>query len=642
MKAWLYLILLIAPLQSLASEPSGYRLFTFTGDNSHEATETLYLPSEDGLYETKTLGAFTQITNHDCEDLVSQHQIRALDTMLKNKYITKKIYDVLTDPSRRPVKLSQYILATSFVELTEEEARKRNIPPERWLDHSKDGKSVRIHMGSLFFIRGYEITRTANNVGATIAKLPLPFELGELPTSLEKPVDRRNLTAAIEIGRAFIEEGAPRDEFPKLMHILGNALAADAETLDLDPETFAIFGHSYDAQHARLFAMLFPARPLTPEKQTQLEQDPRTFFSTYLNAPMPTKEEWKKLEDAVSVGSLKALNDKFPPGQFSKFAHKTSASLPLFMTPARRLKLMREVLASMRHDYDFKWPDEHRPGQRKPIQVRDFGTALWLLDVGEAIDRAGLIFNETTLKLMLDTVEQNRLVLDPDMGQGGWFERSIFIPATKAKTLTGGNQGAIVVSNLDPAVPSKEVPTYLAEILLAITSKIEMHLKNLSSAHRTFVAKTMNSDRAAKGLPQISESEVNLDNYLKTYDLLFASDHPLIKRELPIMGGSPQTVLKLHNKWTGGKENIHLDAKKMGLALDELLKDPTLLVKGTLKAFGQIINDTLSVTTAYRFSLEEVLEQRGEHPHAVQMGAQHLLQDSYHPQRIRRLFITFQ
>lgn len=643
LRLWTVLLLLIfVPMAnaSEAAERPSYRVLTFQGENAYEASQTVYQPTSDGFYHTEVLESFTHVTNKECDDIISNHQKRALETMLENRYITSAVFKELTDPERRAHKLSQYILATSFIELTPHEVEARGVAKERILDRNLENGKVRVHLGSLFFVRGYELHRNAQNTGGKVLPLSLPLQIGTVPASLAKPLDRTHLTAAVEIGRAFLEDGAPKDEFSRLMQILGAALAGDAQVLNLDPSEFALFGHSYDSQHIRLFSMLFPARPLTPEMQARLEANPREFFAHYLEAPSPSKEEWKKFDDAVSIGSLQALLDKFPAAKYSEFANKTSSSLPTFLSPAKRLRLMRETMASHRHDYDFKWPDEHRPGQRKPIQMRDYGTPLWLLDIGDSIERAGMVNSEANLNLMLETVIQNHLKLEPDLGSADWFERSVYVPITKAKTIGGEGLGAIVISNLDPAVPSKEMAGYLGEVLLAVTAKIELRLMNLTSPQRAFVLKEMNQVRSSKGLAPTSE--VSLQSYLQTYDLVFASEDPAIRRELPILGGSPQTVLKIHRNAKGGKVKVDLDISKLGLDFAALMRDPSQLMEAGMRVFKEQLQGAISTITGYRFDMNEVLEQREEHPRTAQMGAHHLLQESYHPQRIQRLYITYQ
>ena len=349
--------------------------------------------------------------------------------MLAKRYITPALYKELTNIKRRGHKMRQYILATSYQDMTLGQVATQHIDRSRILEGIEDPRhqnTVRVHMGSLFLVRGYDIERRGTE-GFKLKPLDLPWQLMTLPATLQSPLDRTRLVAAVEFGRALVEEGAPPGELKLLMQALATPLAADAKTLNLDPAQFAIFGHALDPEHVRSFAISFGARPLTPLMQTALESDPGDFLRHYLETPRPAHEDWARFTDAVLVGSLMELNKRFPPTKISSFAANVQRAVPYLALEAC-LAIVREVSAAFRSDYDYLWPDPERPGQRYPVHVRDFGTRLVINRIVRVVTKHGVHFNDRDINAVLQVIFHTRLNLDPDFGQSEWTSKSLQIP----------------------------------------------------------------------------------------------------------------------------------------------------------------------------------------------------------------------
>jgi hypothetical protein len=635
-----FFVLLFWSAISFGAERPSIRVLTFTGDNAWQGIQTIYRPTPDGFYKTEKIESTFRLSNDGCDDLLGQHQKRALEVMLKNRYITENIYNALR--AQRVHDMRKYILATLFIDLPEAETLRRGIPQERQMEHfqAESGEfMVRIHEGSLFVVRGYDIQRSGVD-SFSIKPLNLPWEIGQIPTTLKSTLDRTHLPAAVEFGRALVEDGSPRDYFPLLMKTIVSALAADLRILGLDPANVPAMAHAYDPEHARLFSHMFSARPMTPEMQQELEANPAAFLASVKKLPLPKKDEWSRYDDTVVIGSVQSLIDQYPIDSISAFSHELKQILPSYVTAEQRQTVILELASAHREDYDFTWHDEHRPGQRKPIQVRDYGTGLFLLKILHAAQKASIAVTDQMMSQIIGLITKNSLHVDPDFSQGEWIEKEIFVPLPPYQTAQGEPIPGITVSNLDPNVPSSEVENYLGKILVSLAETINSDLKNLSAHDQQFLLEEMNKTRARRGLASISF--VNLSAFLETYDFVFATSDERLATRIKMLGGTITKGITIANRFSSGKIDLKIDPTKIGIAPEEFFKNPQKYQGRIQRYLQELLNkNPLSIfqpTTVYRFQIEEV----EEHAAALGPAAAHSLAPSYHRQKLLRYFITYQ
>jgi hypothetical protein len=666
------LFVLFASTTTFGAGRPSIRVMTFNGNNPWEAMQTFHKPTADGFYKTTKSEAAFHMSDQECNDFLGQHQGRALETMLSNKYITRELYEELQ--KARVHDMRQYILVTLFAEMPLAEADRLGISEEQRMEGFTGERSnvemVRIHQGSLFAVRGYDIKRAGFD-GFGTKELPLPWENGTIPASLKSVMDRTNLPAAIEFGRALVEKGGPREYFQLMMKVAVSAIAADLRTLGIDPTTVPAMAHAYDPEHARLFSAMFAGRPMTPEMQLQMQADPKTFLAGIKSIPLPKKDGWGQFDDAVIVNSMANMIEQYPVDSISEFSNELKKILPSTVTAEQRQTLIQEIVAASREDYDFAWHDPHCPGQRAPIFIHDFGTGFFILKMQHAIQKVSPHVTKAMIDQIVASVIDGRLSIDPDFGQTDWLDKNIYVAVPPYQTTMDEQQPTLVVSNLDPTVPPKEMPAYLGRILVSVAENIESRVGSLSADDRRFLLGEMNKVRLRSGRRAISS--FNLAAILDTYILAFATADATVATNLKVIGGASTKGQKISFNHEGKKIdsppntntniNIKIDLKRdLGIDPEDQKRNPWKY-KARIDAFfaarvaeikAQMERDMLHTmnkelnldqllnmfqeATVYRFKYDAVERQRNQ----LGPAAAHSLGPSYNRQKLLRFYITYQ
>lgn len=619
------------------------RVITFHSKSGFEAAQAVYRPVEGGLYQIETLGALFKQPKDLCETFLNDHQRRALDVMLKNRYITREFYNEVMDSESRVHGLDQYVLVTSYVEMEVSEAKRLKIPPERFLDEIPENggfSMVRVHMGSIFAVLGYRMARSGVD-SFRIEPLSVPWEVGKLPASLSRSLDSTHLIAKAEFGRALVEEGAHRDEFERLSYFLVSALSADAKALKIDPAEYAVFAHGLDSQHLSLFSRQFPARVLTPEIQEDLERNPRELLARYLTIPKMTMSELQKVNDGVVFGSLAEMKRRFPPGSRSHSAHRVQKIFENEISLEDGLDLLREAAASMREDFDFEFHDEHRPGHRQPIVVRYFGISLSLVKLFRAVRAKISYFSIQEVRKILFLLKELKGV-EPEFGTSSYFEQNLFSSNLSPSFSPNDPLPVILVSNFDPAIAAENAQEYLGQILFGVVSKIKKELEHLSWEETLLIYFEMLETRIRRGLGKVEMDQINLRTFLESNDLIFGTSDDRLKTEIMMLGGSPAEGIQ----FSGGKSvSVKVEdlLKEAMLSLDEISRDP----KGAEQKLNQAMEKKLielvmlgvQATTVYRFQEDDWQETERELKENAPGGLVYdKLSPSFHSQKVLRVY----
>lgn len=625
------------------------RIMTFAANDPWNAIETHLVPDEHGLYQQKSMGPLAHFDNRPCEDLLNKYQSRSLKTMLERQYITRELYDQLMDNHNRAHDMRQYVLVTLYRDMPEEEAKKAGIESGRFLNMSSEnnGKEAiaHVHFGSTFAVRGYDLERSGVE-GGRVKPMRLPFEVGQLPSGLDHELNRENLPAAIEFGRAFIEKDGERGYFSLLMHVLVNILAADAQALGLDLNEIPTFGHALDSSHVRLFSQAFDGRPLTAQMQMELEKSPAQALRDFAAQPLPSREQWAQFSDAVVVGALQHLLKRYPQGALSaQYAHLKSKWPHLSAEEA--FKFLRELHMLVRQDWDWMWHDPHRPGQRQPLRVHDWGTGLFEIRLLRLLKKYGLTQNVRSISEAMQQLGIESLSTDPDLGLEGWMERTVAIglPDNFNSEMADTKElPTLTLSNLDPHVPFREQEAYLTQIILAFTWKIEQEIDSLSNEERLILIRNMQQTRRRLGKePLASIADVNLEKYLETYDFNLASEDTSLATSLKILGADIRKGIKFLKPVHGGPIDTKIDVNldQLGVTLEEALRNPQV-IQERLQAFAQesvmkMMTSVLQPTKVYRMGWPEILEMRQENPQLGPAQSQ-MLTPSHHRKALERLY----
>lgn len=636
------------------TERLGVRVLTFNGNDPWRAMQTLYVPAGGGRFRTQSLGGAFRFDIHPCGDHLSRFQKRPLDVMLKNRYITRAFYDLLIDPAMRVHDMRQYVLVILSENLTADEAHGREIDKSRLLDPGGggDGMEVGLHLGSLFAVRGYDVAPSGAD-GFSLKPLALPWEVGQMPGSLDRPLVRDHLTGAIEIGRALVDGGG-RNSLKLMMQVLVNVLAADARVVGLDPAAVPVMAHGMDANHLRLFAHTFRAQLMTPEIQTRLEEDPSATLADLAARPPPGPNDIRDIADGMVLSSLGHLIRQFPVGAISDFAAQMRALYPV-LSDEQSVSLIQELPSLLREKFDFMFHDEHRPGHRFPIIVRDLGTGMLGVKMMRALKRRGVADSLLAVDKLMPVLLRRSLEIEPDLAQDESIDKGIIVPIPPYPTTSDDMPPALVISNLDPTVPSSESPAYLGRILLSVVDMIEDRLRQLDSSEREFMLKEMNRIRVRRGLePLPSVAAIGRTAFLETYDLVFGTQDSGMAAHLKILGATLVQGFIFAGPGGSGPTHIRFSAEDLGLkgpAVDdgESLKRAfaQVLASGQFARFARatfcdLLANCVLPTTVYRFGLEEVVEQEAEHPADAVMGPRRILTSSDHVVKGRRLYITYQ
>lgn len=610
------------------------RILTFLENDPWHAVQTVLAPEGEHFYRTEEIGALARLANKKCEDLLSKYQKRPLEVMLDNKYITRELFEELSNPAHRAQDMRQYVLVTLFEDMTQKEALGRGFTPEQFLDEPKGPGTVRVHLGSMYAVRGYDLERFGVD-SFEIKKLHLPFENEGVPAPLTRKLDRQTLRMTVEIGRALVEKGADRKTFALLMRVLTGSLAADAAILNVPPEAVAVFGRADDATHGRLYSATLGGKPMTPEMQMQLERDPARALAEFASQPPPSRDYWSTYHEGVILGSLAQLIAKFPEEGLSSAAARLKAKYPS-AAGAQALRLVRDLQFFNRQDFDFTWYDPHRPGQRAPLRLQDWGTGLLEVRVMRLFKEHGFDSRPSGIESLLKELKLDSLKGDPDFGQSGWLERSTYAGLPHGWTPQSGERlPSFTIENLDPTVKDKR--SYLAQIILAMAAKIEADIASLSEFEHRLVLENMSEVRAKKGLAPVPR--VSLRTFLETYDFNVGTSDEGLQTELKILGADLRQGIRIDNPFKGGHIDVQIDPTKLGIDLVEFAKNPEKF-QPQIQAF--LMNSLTSLfkpCKVYRFGWSEIVEMRTDYP---QFAAGGTLAPSFHRQKIQRMYGAYQ
>jgi hypothetical protein len=440
------------------------------------------------------------------------------------------------------MKAHQFILLTLYSKMTAGEAEKEFggvIPPERILSRV-DGTGnpllalaklasgvkesstdiVKIARGFMFAVRGYQLIEGAQ--GSDLLPLDLPYEFamkqGKFDIDLKRPLDRRNIKAVVEFGRAHAEGTPLRGNLVTATKVMTQILNNEADVLGIPQDQFAIVAHSRDAGHLRFFLLNFPGRPLNPQRQLAFEDNPKSYLESYLNRPLPeTPEEWKAYDkDTIILGSLEAFSRRFCPEQNSNLVYKMRQVSQWDISAQQIRTWTREVSTIMRENFDYAGQN------RGPILVTDWGSPLMEIKAAKALAKIGKRFHTDDFKAMDAVAQAVQKFMVPDMGKSDWVEKSMFIPSTAADMKKTAPHVAIL-SNLDPALAKADPVHYIAGVLMAYVDHIRLELLALNEDERARVYQLVSEERVILKLPPITPFELDELTYFEAFPFFVGS-----------------------------------------------------------------------------------------------------------------------
>lgn len=536
-------ILMLFGLDAGAVErPLLHRVLVFDSENTWEGVETHLEPTADGRYRTAKQQPI--LTGGTCQDLLSRFQSRPLRVMEENNYISAPLKKLLMNFKGQNLKARQVMLLIQESELSEVEAREL-IPDPKELEErttfSPNGQRKRhVLRGAMWAVRGFEVA--PNEKQLRFNNLKLPWENSKLAQGLDRTFDREKVPFIYEIGRTLSEDKPLSGNFKLLASIMTNVIANETDALGLNPRQVLITAHALDGPQGRLFSLLFPYRVLDRTAQAKIEADVQSAMVDYLQAPLPTAEEWTNLRDLVTYASLEKFIEKFPAAKISEIGVKTQAASKGLIEAQRGGYFWRDFKSLFRRDYTFSNP--HLGTSTRPLIVARFGDGMFIQDLMALLKSYGMpelnLADTSTaepIQKMLDLWSNVDVNYAPDVFLETWEGRDIILhPGTDMK-VPGVSPRPIsyFVTNLDRAMVRKHPRIYLASVILSLRDSVDFEITQLSPSRFLNLRDKVNEDRAMMRLPLVST--VDGDVFFETYGLGFGDTDPLIIEELALLGG---------------------------------------------------------------------------------------------------------
>jgi hypothetical protein len=665
---YFYLIILFISWQSSAQglpRPS-VRVFVFNSENKFEGTETTLTPTDNGLYEAKSINSlFTAFT--DCQnDLLNRFQRRPLEVMVEKGVISQKLFAEIMAHFGDQIKARQIIIAQTYNDLPAAEAALLfggSVPEERILDVGDSEASedtIRIHRASVYGVRDYDIVRRHLD-RFSLTRFQLPFEFLEtLPDEIQQ-IDRTHIKASIEIGRAVVESGTLPGDLRLPLQFLLDTVTSDVSRLEIAPEEVAVFADATNSLAVAHYIRNFKMRPLNRKTQLELENHPREFLQNYRTTiTIPQGDEWGQFDkrETILVASLAALQEKFPRGTLSNYVARLRTVAPTFLSNDALMDFIQIAASQTRRDFDVEYHGDG-PGHQYPIQIRDFGTALLKMRFVKAVLQTGTPELPELINAMLKVIGIQRLSIDPDFGQHDWVERRLYVPLLNFSP-NKENEAipALTITNLDGSVPSAEQPRYLALIISGALRKIRAELASLDSNPnlKNFVFNDANHTRTGKGMTALAQPEdLNNKTFLETYDVLIGTNDTRLRKLLLNWGAEEKQALAINQKFKSGKLNIDISdfdqlkefnqrtfqsEEEAHAAFEEFQRANQPAIQAfAQKLFNDHIKNLFEQVLVYRITPEMVKKMLANTE--LPMREDRLL-PSFHKWKIERNFITYE
>lgn len=528
--------------------PIKARVISFKGNNSWAGVTTVYEPDGSGRYAFETIESEIKLGN--CGDLLTQFQHRTLEQMAEDKYISPEMLRHLSEMTKLGIKPNQFTLLTLYSEMPEAEAKQLfggTIPEGRKQEGSEKGL-VKISRGTLYAVRGFDIVSDGID-GHQIRTLKVPWELSPVET-LKRNFDRIKVPALYEMGRAFMEKDVLVGDFTLAMHILITALTSEARMLKLDAGKVILTGHSFQGANdkksgtrARLFAKLFPVKPLTDERMRMIEDEPAKFLSSYMDLPLPTPQEWTELKDLVSFGTLKKASEKFSVEKISSWGEKISEASGRVLSVSQATEFYQDFLANWTHDYVLTVEGREF---KSPIRTQNSATVRLYVEYLMLAKKYGLDPRSANFIRVKELLETNNDPVEVDSFNEGYFDDKVFLPFLPIGTKPDGSPDAAPafwLGNFNP----REVPNahlaYVGGAILAYQQSIRDWLRGLSAEETVFAMEYMSEMRRDLKLAPIAS--ITEFNFFETFPIVTYSTHWLVNDQFKALGGKRVDLIAL-------------------------------------------------------------------------------------------------
>lgn len=519
---------------------------SFRDNNSWAGSTTIYEPKANGRYGFEDIKAEIQLGN--CGDLLTKFQQRTLEEMARDKYISSEMHRHLSEMSKLGIKPHQFTLLTLYSVMTEAEALKLfngNIPEGR-MQRDEEKGMVNISRGTLYAVRGFEVISDGKN-GHKIGPLKVPWELSPVET-LSRNFDRRKVPALYEIGRAFMEKDVLPGDFTLAMHILITSLTSEARMLNLDTEKVILTGHSFrgandktNGTRARLFAKLFPVKPLNEERMNLIENEPHKILPSYMDLPLPTIAEWSEMKDLVSFGTLKKASDKFSIEKISSWGERISSASGGILSIEKATAFYQDYMGQMTKDLVLTVEGREF---RVPLRSQNSATAKLYVEYLMLAKRNGLHPRSPQFQKVKELIEENTTPAEVDSFHENYSNDKVFLPFMPDGIKSDGSQNfvpAFWLQNFDP----REVPqahlAYVGGAILAYYKSIRDWFAQLTPEEAEYALEYTNGIRAEIHQSQIAK--LTEANFFETFPVVTNSTHWLVNEQFKALGGKRVDLL---------------------------------------------------------------------------------------------------
>jgi hypothetical protein len=612
-KYLLIILFCLAGHRVFAEAPVLVQVLTFPGNHLWEGTESLVEPIDnEGHYRTRQAGS--TISLGDCSNLLESFQRRPLTAMFEKGYITKDVFESLQKLGERS-KPRQFTLITLFTAMTRDEALKTfqgKIPEERiirvnGLSEPGQPEKIAISRGTLYAIEGQIIDISASRLHP-LEIYDVAWEM-DLPKNLTRKMNRKNIRALVEIGRANSEKGDLGGDHLLAAKLLTAVLYNKYRILGIPPEEVIITAHALDSARGKLFLKGFPFRLLTPEIQIALESDPVAVLSNYMKTPLPqTHAEWRDLEDIVVYGSLAEFLKSFPLDQVSQAAYAIPKLPNVYLNSAKALDLKATVKEIYREDFTYVYIDG--TVARGPLMMRDRGSPLLENKARVIYEQNGIPFGSKQF-YEVQNYTSHMGGLEPDLFLEGWIDPSYYVSAMITQTQTF--PCVLDVSNLDSHLAIAHPYEYVASVVLSVEAHIQRQLDNLVMRAPILVLDSLNNSR--KLIHQASVTELTSANYIEAFPIFVSSSDTLVQQQLKAIGGNPKPALVMYAKFDHANSNPG---------------DPIFNIGFTETNVGY-----------YEFSASAIAQIRKQYPQLINNAANRLKKDIHRQRLMLNNAVTF-
>ncbi len=528
--------------------PIKARVVSFKGNNSWAGVTTLYAPDATGRYAFENIESEIKMGN--CGDLLTQFQHRTLEQMAEDKYISAEMLSHLSEMTKLGIKPNQFTLLTLYSEMPEAEAKilfGGKIPEGR-MQRGSGGGLVKISRGTLYAVRGFDIVSDGKN-GHQLRTLRVPWELSPVET-LTRNFDRQKVPALYEMGRAFMEKDVLPGDFTLAMHIMITALTSEARILKLDTEKVILTGHSFQGANdkksgtrARLFAKLFPVKPLNDERMGMIENEPEKFLANYMDLPLPTPQEWTELKDLVSFGTLKKASEKFSIEKISSWGEKISEASGRVLSPTQANAFYQDFLANWTHDYVLTVEGREF---RAPIRTQNSATARLYVEYLMLAKKYGMDPRSSNFIRVKELLQTTSDPVEVDSFHEDYFDNKVFLPFLPVGVKSDGSPDAAPafwLGNFDPSAIPQAHLAYVGGAILAYQKLIRDWLKGLSAEETSYAMEYISEMRRELKLAPISS--ITEANFFETFPIVTYSTNWLVNDQFKALGGKRVDLIAL-------------------------------------------------------------------------------------------------